>query len=138
MITNGTNEVTYIGSNIFQKLNLSIPSFLPIVLTSIIISLLKTYISYIVIKISTTFDLINPFTLNTSKLISRISHVALVVGVFQISAHSYYLSLLPKDEVKNSIGNGSGEFLFLAGIIFIIAQVFKRGLEIQSENELTI
>ena len=138
MITNGTNEVTYIGSNIFQKLNISLTSFVPIALISIIISLLKTYISYIVIKISTKFDLAQPFTLYTSRLITKISHIALMVGIFQISIHSYYLSLLPEEEVKNSIGNGKGEFLFLAGIIFIIAQIFKRGLELQSENELTI
>lgn len=139
VVTNeGLEDVVYIGSNSFERLNLSLPYFLPIALISIIILSLKTYISYVVIKISTTLDLINPFTLTTSRLISKISHLALMVGVFQISAHSYYLSLLSKDEVKNSIGNGSGEFLFLAGIIFIIAQIFKRGLELQSENELTI
>lgn len=32
----------------------------------------------------------------------------------------------------------SGEFIFLAGVIFIIAQIFKKGIELQSENELTI
>jgi hypothetical protein len=33
---------------------------------------------------------------------------------------------------------GTGEFLFLAGIVFVIAQIFKRGIEIQTENELTV
>jgi hypothetical protein len=32
----------------------------------------------------------------------------------------------------------SGETLFLAGVVFVIAQIFKKGVEIQSENELTI
>jgi len=34
--------------------------------------------------------------------------------------------------------SGAGEFLLLGAIIFIIAQVFKRGIEIQTENELTV
>lgn len=33
---------------------------------------------------------------------------------------------------------GGPEFIYFGGIIFIMAQVFKRGLEIQTENELTI
>jgi hypothetical protein len=32
----------------------------------------------------------------------------------------------------------SGDFLFLAGVVFIFAQMFKRGVEIQHENELTV
>jgi hypothetical protein len=33
---------------------------------------------------------------------------------------------------------GGAEFLLLGGIIFMIAEVFKRGIEIQTENELTV
>ena len=32
----------------------------------------------------------------------------------------------------------SSDFIFLAGIIFIFAQIVKRGIELQSENDLTI
>jgi hypothetical protein len=32
----------------------------------------------------------------------------------------------------------SGEFIFIVGLVYIFSQVFKRGVEIQSENELTI
>ena len=31
-----------------------------------------------------------------------------------------------------------GDFLFLAGIVYVFAQMFKPGVEIQSENELTV
>jgi hypothetical protein len=33
--------------------------------------------------------------------------------------------------------NGA-EFLFVAGLVFIVSQIFKRGVEMQSENELTV
>lgn len=136
--TEGLNEVTYIGVNPLEKLNISLPYFIPFAAISIIVLSLKTYISYIVVKISSTFDLSNPFTLKVSRLISNISYVALAIGIFQLSTHCYYLSLLPEDSVKSSINASSGDFLFLAAIIFIIAQIFKRGLELQTENELTI
>ena len=35
------------------------------------------------------------------------------------------------------LGAGT-EFLLFAGVIVFIAQVFKRGIEIQSEHELTV
>ncbi|MDQ8004027.1 MAG: DUF2975 domain-containing protein [Pedobacter sp.] len=142
IVTNdGLHEVVHIGSNPFEKLNLSIPYFMPIGIIYIIIALLKTYIAYLVIKISTGFSISSPFTTTTSRLITKISHVALAAGIFQLSVHSYYASLFDDEQkatiLANHFGEG-GELLFLAGIIFIIAQVFKRGLEIQSENELTI
>ena len=32
----------------------------------------------------------------------------------------------------------SGEFIFMAGVVFVISQIFKKGVEIQSEHELTV
>jgi hypothetical protein len=32
----------------------------------------------------------------------------------------------------------AAEFLLLAGVVFTIAQVFKRGIELQAENDLTV
>jgi len=33
---------------------------------------------------------------------------------------------------------GADVWLFMGGILFFIAQIFKRGIEIQTENELTV
>ncbi|RYY11044.1 MAG: DUF2975 domain-containing protein, partial [Chitinophagaceae bacterium] len=32
----------------------------------------------------------------------------------------------------------SGEFIFMVGLVYIISKIFKRGVEIQTENDLTI
>ena len=32
----------------------------------------------------------------------------------------------------------SAELIFYAGLVFVIAQIFKKGVEIQTENELTV
>ena len=32
----------------------------------------------------------------------------------------------------------AGEFIFLAGMIYVLSELFKRGAEMQTENELTV
>lgn len=133
--------------NLYLELNLSdvralgLFHYISIGLPIVIIFFLKTYMAYLAVKISTKLKLAQPFNITISNLITQISHVTLLISFFQLSAKTYYNGLIKEGSnltsLQNYIGNG-GEFLFLAGIIFIIAQVFKRGLEIQSENELTI
>jgi hypothetical protein len=81
--------------------------------------------------------LINPFKIGIAILIEKVSYVILGTWIIAMLANLY------NDWLRNSglslQGNwNSGEFLFLAGVIYIIAQIFKKGIEIQSENELTI
>ncbi|MNJ92930.1 hypothetical protein D3C87_106050 [compost metagenome] len=134
-------ENLYLELNISELYSLGLFHYLNIGLMLIIIFGLKTYMAYLAVKISMKFNLQQPFSKTISKWVEQISHFALMIGVIQICAQSYYKQLIKEGlsitNVSGYFGYG-GEFLFLAGIIFIIAQVFKRGLEIQSENELTI
>jgi Protein of unknown function (DUF2975) len=99
--------------------------------------LMKAYIAFLVIKIFSKLTISNPFSVPVSKHLSKISYVALTAGVFAIIAQGH-TKWLTKSGIEVSGNWSSGEFLFLAGIIFIIAQIFKRGIELQTENELTI
>lgn len=99
---------------------------------------LKAYLAYLVIKIFLKFNLENPFSPAVAKLIDCIAQTALTAGLFAIIMGGYGNWLAKKNVLGISFGEGGSEFLFLAGIIFIIAQVFKKGIELQSENELTI
>lgn len=131
----------YLELNLTELYKLGLFHYLNIGLILIITSVLKTYIANLVVKISTKFNLQQPFNGIAYRLISQISYLTLIIGILQVCAQSYYKGLLKQGltvpDLSGQFGDGS-EFLFLAGIIFIIAQVFKRGLEIQSENELTI
>ena len=74
-------------------------------------------------------------------MIIQISYVALEIGIFAILIKAY-CKWLTKNGItitnfNDFIGGGAG-FLFMAGIVFVIGQIFKRGIEMQSENELTI
>lgn len=50
-----------------------------------------------------------------------------------------YLNWLEKTtgEQLGDLGVGD-EFLLFAAIVYIVAQIFKRGIELKEENELTV
>ncbi len=131
----------YLGLDLSSLIDLGDFHYINIALAIIVTSILKAYIAYLAVIISMKLRLAQPFNYEISALIAKISYVALIAGIFQISAQAYYSALVEiggqLPAIQPQIGEG-GEFLFLAGIIFIISQVFKRGLEIQAENELTI
>ncbi len=102
---------------------------------------LRAYILYLVIKVFLKLNLVHPFSQEVASLISKISQTALGIGLLNIIANNYSNWLIKRNIDLTNIHEyleGSAEFIFMAGIIFIIAQVFKKGMEIQSENELTV
>lgn len=127
--------------NLSELSDLGMFNYLNIGLVLVISSGLKAYIAYLTVLISMSINLKQPFNAKICKWIERISHLALVIGIIQVCAKSYYARLVEEgfklSKLSGYFSDGS-QFLFLAGIIFIIAQIFKRGLELQSENELTI
>lgn len=108
-------------------------------LASLMIALsgLKAYIAYLVVRIFLKFDLSKPFNHVITVLIDTISHVALGTGIVAMigSASSDWLMKRGHDVPINW---GAGEILFFAGVIYIIAVVFRKGTELQIENDLTV
>lgn len=108
----------------------------------IFITILKATIFYVLITIFMKINFVQPFSTVVSKLISRIAYIALAIGLLTLCANHYCDWLHGAQKVYlpplyEYLGGGA-EFLLLGGTIFMIAQVFKRGIEIQSENELTV
>lgn len=115
--------------------------FETLVSLTIFLTGLKTYIFYLLIQIFQKINFVNPFSAAIAKFISRISYVAVSIGILTILAEGYCSWLAKKGvafPLKESYLGGAAEFLLLGGVIFMIAQVFARGLEIQTENELTV
>ena len=74
-------------------------------------------------------------------MISKISHIAIEIGVTIIFASAYFKWLAKRGYEIPPLGEylgGAFEYLLMGALIYAIAQVFKRGVEIQSENELTV
>jgi len=107
----------------------------------IVLSAMKAYIFYLMIKIFLKLNLVHPFSKEVGSLIDKISYTALSIGVLGLISNGYSDWLMRRGiempDLHRYLG-GAGEFLLLAAIVFCIAQIFKRGIEIQTENELTV
>jgi hypothetical protein len=98
---------------------------------------MKSWVSFLVIKTISKFNLRNPFTMEVARSLEKISFALLGIW-FVTLLNNIYSSLLQKITGR-PYGNWlSTEFIFMVGLLFIIATVFKRGVEIQSENDLTV
>jgi hypothetical protein len=135
------------SKNLYEGLNLSSPladssfNYYALGTFILLISAMKAFIAYLGIKIFQVVDLNNPFSEKVSQLISRISHLAIFSGVVALlgSAFNEWLAKRNSDDYSlHDFFDSGTELLFLGLIIFLIAQVIKRGVAIQSENELTV
>lgn len=107
----------------------------------IALSVLKAIVFYFVIKLFTKLKLVKPFTDAVSKLISTISFYAFSVGALSYIAHHFTKNLMHKGydiHVVERYWNDSSAFLMMSAILFAIALIFKKGIELQTENDLTI
>lgn len=131
----------YEGLNLSDLYNFDRWYFAGIMSLIIAVSALKAYIFYQVIKIFLKINMVHPFSTEVAKLITGISYVALEVGIVTIMANGWCDWLIKRGvnlpDLKSHLGEG-GEFLFFAAVIFFIGQVFKKGIELQTENELTV
>jgi len=83
-----------------------------------------------------------PFNAEMGRFILNISYVTLLIGLFSYWGVNY-AEWLTKQGVKmpdvQSLRLGGADvWLFMSVTLFVIGQIFKRGIEIQTENDLTI
>ena len=112
-----------------------------LVVLILLVSALKAFVFYLVVKIFMKINFMHPFSEPVSKLITGIAYMSLIIGVVTLIGNGYREWLQNRGVVfpdMQSYLGGWGEHVFFGAIIFMIAQVFKRGIEIQSENDLTI
>lgn len=103
----------------------------------IAVLVLEAYTAWLVIKILSKIKLADPFTIEVAKILERISIFIMITWIVD-SLHIAYTGWLSKGLSGLQDGLELNSFIFLAGIVFVIAQIFKKGVEIQSENDLTI
>jgi hypothetical protein len=127
----------YKGTNLYALRQFNFLHYTSNVSFMIAVLLSEAYIAFLVIKVLSKIKMANPFTLEVSNILERLSYTMLgtwIVAMLYNGHTKWLLKKLPGLAV-NLI---SGEFIFLAGVVFVIAQIFKKGIEIQSENELTV
>ncbi len=102
----------------------------------VIVFAIEAYIAYLITKLLSTLNLEKPFNSQVYKLMQQISYSIFYLWIVAM-VHNTHVQFLGK-RYDFPMELFSSDFIFLAGIIFIFAQIVKRGIELQSENELTI
>lgn len=131
----------YLGLNLSELYHENLLEYIFMCSFLISISALKAHLCFLVIQIFSKINFEKPFTEATSILIGKISHLALGIGIVSLIANKYNFWLIRSKESLldiNSYFEGGKEFLLLAGIIFIISLIFKKGIDLQTENDLTV
>jgi len=118
--------------------------FIVIAVIMIIVAVLKAIMFYFIVKLfaEKTLNISQPFSSKLRHFILMLSYLALGIGLFSLYG-SNYTAWLTSQGAKTAdlqalrIG-GADVWLFMAVILFVIVQIVKRGIEIQTENDLTI
>ena len=126
----------YAGLNLSEYYNLSFTQYTFIVSYKIALFATEAYIALLVTKLLKALNLEKPFNIEVQKLMQNISYSIFNLWILAM-LHNTHIQYTGK-KYDFSMDLFSSDFLFLAGVIFIFAQIVKRGIEIQSENDLTI
>lgn len=133
--------------NLYQKLDLSEMykmskwAYFNMYTFILAISILKAYLFYIVIKLVSKLDLAKPFNSFVSEQITKISYFTLSIGLLSSLAQHTAKNLMHQGfeiDILNQFWADSEAFILMAAIVYIIATIIKRGVEIQNENDLTV
>jgi len=109
-----------------------------------IASVMKACIFYLIIKIlhDKKLSMSQPFSEEVRLFIIKVSYLAFGIGLFTGFGVKYTEWLVKQGvhmpDTQHLRLGGADVWLFMAVTLFVIAQIFKRGIEIQTENELTV
>lgn len=132
---------------LYEKLDLSMlyqqskPVFFGMYSFVIFIAVLKAVLFYRVIELLHKLDLTKPFSSFVAEKIAQISYYTFAIGILSLiarqtaksfSRHGYELDKL------NQFWVDSQAFILMAAVVYIIAVIFRKGIELQNENDLTV
>lgn len=126
----------YEGMNLIAYKQHSLLQYSIIVGYRIIQFSVQAYIAFLVLKLLSTLNIERPFNANALKRMQTISYCLLGLWALVV-IHNIHVGIL---EANSGIIAEllPSEFVYIAGIVYVFSLLFKRGLELQSENDLMI
>lgn len=133
--------------NLYEKLDLSEiynscrSAFFGIYSFILTISILKAFLFYIVIRLMQKMDLSKPFSTFVAAQIKLISYYTLSIGLLSSIASQFARYLMHHGFVTDNLNRfwtDGQAFILMGAVIYIIATIFKKGVDIQDENDLTV
>jgi hypothetical protein len=133
--------------NLYQKLDLSQMYnlnkwvFFGVYGFILFIAILKASLFYVVIQLLIKLDLLKPFSTYVADKIKKISYYTLSIGLISYMAQQTTKNLPHYGfdiDILNQFWADSQAWILMAAVIYVIATIFSRGVEIQNENDLTV
>lgn len=133
--------------NLYQKIDL-----MPILMKSkavffgmysfvLSIAILKVLLFYFLVVLMHKMDLQKPFHPYVAKQISRVSYFTLSIGFLGYIAGRTTMHLNHRGFITDHLDQFWSDckaFILMGAVLYIIATIFKKGVEIQNENDLTV
>ena len=119
-------------------------SFVTLTTLMIIVAVLKAILFFLIIKIlyNKQFSLSHPFNEQVRRFVLSSAFLALGIGFFASWAAGFRESLIARNITVPPLDalrvGGADVWVFMGVILLVIAQVFKKGIVIQQENDLTV
>lgn len=112
--------------NLFSIRGHSIPYYVNAMCLTIAVSVLKAIIWFLVFDLLSKLKLQTPFSMEAEKKLGRLAYLLLGVWIISSIFWKQYIYYLSRDTGIQLPANSSGdEYLFMAGIIYIISRVFN-------------
>jgi hypothetical protein len=110
----------------------------------IIVAVMRAILFYLIVKIlhEKKVNISQPFNKEMGSFMFKVSYLALGIGLFSYWGANYTAWLVSKGVTMPAMEKlhlgGADVWIFMGVTLLVVAQIFKRGIEIQSENDLTI
>ncbi|PWU01983.1 MAG: hypothetical protein C5B52_06255 [Bacteroidetes bacterium] len=127
----------YMGMNLSSIYQYDFWQYTAAVMMYVLVLMMEAYTVWLLTKVLGRIKISSPFTTEIANRLEKISYVIIATWVVTLITNGHIAWLakkipgLPQEMVP-------GDFLLVAGIVFVFAQIFKKGVELQSENELTV
>lgn len=131
----------HLGLNLSALYNASVALYSLLFLFIIAVSAAKAFTFYLLIVLLKKLNLSSPFSQEVSEGINRVSFSVLTVGLMGLVTHLISEIITRKNialDSSASYWSDYSAYLLMAAIVFLIAAIFRKGIELQSENDLTI
>ncbi len=118
--------------------------FITLTCLIIIVAVLRAIMFYNIVRLlhEKKLNLSQPFNETIRRFILNIAYLALGIGLFSFWGAAFTKNMVLQGVQMPTIEQlrigGADVWLFMGVVLLVIAQMFKKGIEIQTENDLTV
>ena len=127
----------YMGLDLSDLMVFDQQHYIITVVMLLLLSGFKAWMSLDLVRIMSDLNMEQPFSERIYRFILRIARTAGIAGAMALLAHKY-TEWLTAQGVKIPLEWAAAEILLFAAVLMVIAQVFRRGIDLRQEQSLTV